>query len=244
MFILDEYKKYVRSKLIGSAMYLKVDITNELLEALFQFDKSPSVFLPHIPIPRIAEKYRLMFDLNNKNNNSFMNNWFLYTYGFKYCSKCSTVKSLIEFSSNKNVWDGKTAYCSLCVNAESYKWNAGNTEKRKQVVKQYAQTHKEVGAKAGNKYRLANLDKDAAKTAKRRAAKLQATPKWLTETDYLAILKFYNEAKRLEKETGIKYHVDHIVPLQGVNVCGLHVPWNLQVIPATDNIRKHNTWLS
>lgn len=78
--------------------------------------------------------------------------------------------------------------------------------------------------------------------SKRRAAKLSATPSWLTKEQLLSILEFYKEAKKLEMLTGIKYHVDHIVPLQGANVCGLHVPWNLQVIPAVDNIRKHNKW--
>ncbi len=65
----------------------------------------------------------------------------------------------------------------------------------------------------------------------------QAQPPWV-ETESLRV--FYVRAKELERDTGIPHHVDHIVPLRGKSVCGLHVPWNLQVLPAEDNLRKGN----
>ena len=79
-----------------------------------------------------------------------------------------------------------------------------------------------------------------ARTALRRAIKLQATPFWLTKEQKREIRAFYIEAARLTKETGIKHQVDHIVPLQGKTVTGLHVPWNLQILTASQNAAKGN----
>jgi hypothetical protein len=77
--------------------------------------------------------------------------------------------------------------------------------------------------------------KNSAKSNKYRATKLCATPKWV---DKVAILKIYESAAAKTDESGYPFHVDHIVPLNGKLVCGLHVPWNLRVIPATENMKK------
>ncbi|WP_157694911.1 hypothetical protein [Caballeronia fortuita] len=71
----------------------------------------------------------------------------------------------------------------------------------------------------------------------RQAAKLKATPFW-SERDKIVAL--YTEARRITEETGIEHHVDHIVPLRGKAVCGLHVLANLRVITADQNKRKAN----
>lgn len=67
-----------------------------------------------------------------------------------------------------------------------------------------------------------------------------ATPKWLTDDDKWMIREIYNLRALRDKLTGIKWHVDHEIPLKGKFVCGLHVPTNLQVLTGADNVRKGN----
>jgi len=80
----------------------------------------------------------------------------------------------------------------------------------------------------------------AAQKAKRKAARLQRTPNWLTDEDFAKIDAAYLQAQQLWQATGIRHHVDHIIPLRGKKVSGLHVPANLRVISASENLKKHN----
>lgn len=133
-------------------------------------------------------------------------------------------------------------------------WNAKNREKISARMKDYI---KENSAKisASKKdyrkknaksiaayeieYRKSNRSKIAGMHARRRAAKSGATVAWACKE---RINSFYLEAQRLTRETGIKHHVDHIVPLQSKLVCGLHCEANLQVITAFENISKLNRY--
>lgn len=90
------------------------------------------------------------------------------------------------------------------------------------------------------KWDVDNPDKVAAKNARRRSAKLNATPIW---ADMKAISNIYTRCAEVSRVSGIKYHVDHIVPLRGDDVCGLHVEYNLRIIPAAENQRKSNLML-
>ena len=85
-----------------------------------------------------------------------------------------------------------------------------------------------------------NLPAFAASAAKRRAVKLLRTPSWLSEYDIWLIEEIYVLAALRTKLTGVVWHVDHIVPLQGGFVSGLHIPINLQVITAKENMYKSN----
>jgi hypothetical protein len=104
-------------------------------------------------------------------------------------------------------------------------WSARNPEK----VKAYAKKTKAL-----------NSGRVLAHTVKRRLAKIHRTPAWLTSDDHWMIEQAYELAAVRTKIFGFSWHVDHMLPLQGKFVSGLHVPTNLQVIPAVDNIRKGN----
>jgi hypothetical protein len=111
--------------------------------------------------------------------------------------------------------------------------------RRKQALKYYRKDVTTSRAKQMVRQKN-NLPMFAASAAKRRAIKMQRTPSWLTEDDHWMMKQTYEFAALRTKMFGFKWHVDHIVPLQGAFVSGLHVPWNLQEIPAVENIAKHN----
>jgi len=79
----------------------------------------------------------------------------------------------------------------------------------------------------------------AENTAARKKHIRLATPHWLTKAHKTQIKAFYLEAERLKSQTGIDHEVDHIVPVRGGIVSGLHVPWNLRVITAAENQSKN-----
>jgi hypothetical protein len=87
-------------------------------------------------------------------------------------------------------------------------------------------------------YKRKNMGATLERTSFRKKKIRIATPPWV---DRSQILLIYEASVRATRETGIPHHVDHIVPLAGKNVCGLHVPWNLRAIPASENLSKGNS---
>lgn len=102
--------------------------------------------------------------------------------------------------------------------------------------------NKEAKKKYVAEWKKANAAKVNATCMKRHAYKLKATPDWLSDDELWMIEEAYHLAKLREKVVGGKWHVDHIIPLRGKIVCGLHVPWNLQVITASENCSKRNSF--
>ena len=118
----------------------------------------------------------------------------------------------------------------------SKQWILDNKEKLVEYNKQYHLDNREkrleYSKKHGIQYRKDNTGKVNANTAKRRAALLQRTVGW---SDDLVIQMIYADCPE-------GHHVDHIIPLQGKNVSGLHVAWNLQYLTAEENLRKGNKY--
>lgn len=115
-----------------------------------------------------------------------------------------------------------------------------NKEKRLARNKIYYTSNRESVLTRKKAYQQANPGKVCATTAKRKAAKLQRTPSWLTREDYRAIRTLYETAAALTKSTGMEHHVDHIIPLQGRTVSGFHCPTNLQILTQSENCSKNN----
>ena len=115
-----------------------------------------------------------------------------------------------------------------------------NREKILKANKKYRKKNREKVKEYHKNYRLNNLGKYTAKSRKYTLQKQQAMLRSLTDEQIKEIESFYIIAQELTTKSGIPHQVDHIIPLQGKNICGLHVPWNLQVITASANRKKSN----
>lgn len=87
-------------------------------------------------------------------------------------------------------------------------------------------------------YRLAFPEKHRERSRKRNLSILRATPPWLTKGQRQEIKEWHSLAKELQWLSEEKLTVDHIIPIGGKNVSGLHVPWNLQILPHSSNCSK------
>ena len=151
-----------------------------------------------------------------------------------------------------------------CVECLKVEWEKANTT-RADYFREYNKS--EAGQKAKRKYYEANKENVIARaqartdedkrrykknhkinnpdmykemTSLRRRRFRDATPKWLTDAQKMEIRLKYRLAIELSRATGERHAVDHIIPLHGETVCGLHVPWNLQVLTQKDNPLKYN----
>lgn len=113
-------------------------------------------------------------------------------------------------------------------------------ENREQVIQAAATRPLHVKREYQANWKERNIVWVRADTKARRRKHRDATPPWLTRSQKSEIRQLYQIAITMTKTTGEQYVVDHIVPLRGNDVCGLHVPWNLRVITQEENLKKSN----
>ena len=146
----------------------------------------------------------------------------------KICTKCDEDKPLADFGVRASRADGRHYQCKVCNALNVKAWRRRNHAKDKAV------------SAAWSRANPARKRMNAASTQKKKQ-----TPPWLTADQRNQMVSVYEHATDCQACTGEPYHVDHIVPVNGKHVSGLHVPWNLQVLPADVNMRKHaafNDW--
>jgi len=243
MFILEEYKIFVNQQIKARTTYYGKDTTNKYLEALYQFDTEPCNYLKDVHNTTLSKKYKIIFNELDKPVSVSYNYWFLYKFGYKRCTACSNILEVSSFNKDKHTWSKLHSMCKDCHCEQSMDYVLQFPEKVSITQHNYRKNNSDKLNEYNRKYRQEHLAEDAARSMKRYTRKLKAAPAWLTSKQLEQIKCFYIEANKKSIETGIEHQVDHIIPLQGDNVCGLHVPWNLQVLVAKENRIKSNKLL-
>lgn len=141
----------------------------------------------------------------------------------------------IEYSKEwrKNNWDRWYTKHKLRVKL--------NIDKVRNIKKAWKKSNPKQARKDAHLYRLRHPEKRAAMQRERELLRISAMPLWVNRSD---ILHYYEEARKKTIETGILHHVDHFYPIKHPRLTGLHVPWNLRVIPAIENQVKGNRLIS
>lgn len=153
----------------------------------------------------------------------------------KICTVCRQYFPLIEF--------GKNLACSDSLHYRCKKCCCEQVAMRKQKLMSSEDTlsiYLEKKSKTDSSYRKRNRGKCNHWSRGYYTKKSNAFLKCLTTEDKLDIKRIYEMSEIFEDMFGVKMNVDHIVPLNNPIVCGLHVPWNLQIVFSTFNMRKGN----
>lgn len=166
----------------------------------------------------ISNIYKILWPNKSLFGNIKIDTYILREYGLKFCPKCKDVLELSDFYTNNSTIGGYECYCKLCMNKKGKEYRSLNLEKSRETSRNNYYTHRSAYVARNIAY------KDRVR---------QSIPSW---TQKELIKEFYSNCPK-------GYHVDHIVPLKGTNVSGLHVIENLQYLLAKDNIAKGNSYV-
>jgi hypothetical protein len=133
-----------------------------------------------------------------------------------------------------------TGECIACRAANLAAWRKKNPAKVKSHNCTQYQKHSGKIKASIKEWAKNNPTKVLVYTRASQTKKRMRSPKWLTADEKWMIAQAYELAALRTKMFGFPWHVDHVIPLQGKTVSGLHTPYNLQVIPGAENIRKSN----
>jgi hypothetical protein len=160
----------------------------------------------------------------------------------KQCTKCGVLKAYEYFHKDKTHADGMRSRCKDCIAKIVKQYYALNKSRIIEKVTNWVQHNRDKHNKVCKKWVKNNKASVNQRTANRYARKTNATPKWVDSEELWLIKEVYDLAVKRTKLTGLKWHVDHIIPLRGRLVSGLHTMANLQVILAADNVKKSNRY--
>ena len=181
------------------------------------------------------------------------------------CAECNRIKSRLQ---QRKLWaedpdamrsKAREAYQRDldASRATARDWRSRNRDKQLEYERQWCKANPEKYRESARKHRKLKADyyreydaawRDANRARyrafhrRRQTLKVQACPTWLTDDQIAAMVGTYDQAERLTRATGILQEVDHIIPLNHPDVCGLHLPWNLQVLTREKNRQKSNSF--
>ena len=188
----------------------------------------------------------------------------------KQCTRCGETKPHGNFYANRRYADGYMSWCKACSKAYCAEYRSKNPDKLREQNKEYRAKRRDQISAAKRDWRLKNAEAEAdrdrrrrrqnpekhrqrvrewaarnpeavaTRTVRRRARSSLAQPAWLDDAQLASIALKYKEARLMSQMTGVRHEVDHIVPLKGDTVSGLHVPWNLRVITLSHNRKKYS----
>jgi hypothetical protein len=167
-----------------------------------------------------------------------------YSTDLSYCRECKRIAAKLWRELNpdyqKRQYEKNIEEARRKNRERTRNWCKKNPDKHRENSRKNGKKWRKNNREKAREWRQVNAERMREYNAWRRSLKKQATPPW---ADREAIKKIYDEARRLEKETGVAHHVDHIYPLNSPYLCGLHVESNLQILTRSENLTKNNkTW--